>query len=85
MIKYLPIKPFALLCVAVAMLTASSAHAQSKRELAAQNAQLAQRIGILEQRLLTGDPAAERLMARMDNLETSQRSLTGEKIGRAHV
>ncbi len=78
MIKYLPIKPFALLCVAVAMLTASSAHAQSKRELAAQNAQLAQRIGILEQRLLTGDPAAERLMARMDNLETSQRSLTGE-------
>jgi len=78
MFKYLPVKSFALLCVVTAMLTASAAQAQSKRELAAQNAQLAQRISILEQRLLTGDPAAERLMARMDTLETSQRSLTGE-------
>ena len=28
--------------------------------------------------MLTGDPAAERLMQRMDSLETSQRTLTGE-------
>jgi tol-pal system protein YbgF len=54
------------------------AEAQSKRELAAQNAQLAQRLTVLERRLLTGDPAAERLLARMDSLEATQRSLTGE-------
>lgn len=56
----------------------SPAYAQSKKELAAQNEMLAQRILTLEKRLLTGDPAAERLMQRMDALEASQRSLTGE-------
>jgi len=54
------------------------AHAQSKKELAAVDAQLAQRLTTLEGRMLTGDPAAERLMQRMDALETSQRTLTGE-------
>lgn len=78
MLKYLPVKSFALLCCATTVLLATPVQAQSKKELAAQNAQLAQRVSILEQRLLTGDPAAERLMGRMDNLETSQRSLTGE-------
>ncbi len=52
--------------------------AQSKKELAAQNQQLALRLTALENRMLTGDPAAERLMQRMDALETSQRTLTGE-------
>ena len=52
--------------------------AQSKKELAAQNQQLALRLTTLENRMLTGDPAAERLMQRMDALETSQRTLTGE-------
>jgi len=59
-------------------LIASPAFAQSKKELAAQNAQLAQRLSTLESRMLTGDPAAERLMQRMDALEMAQRSLTGE-------
>lgn len=54
------------------------AFAQSKKELAAQNAQLAQRLATLENRMLTGDPAAERLMQRMDAQEASQRALTGE-------
>lgn len=54
------------------------AFAQSKKELAAQDAQLAKRISTLESRMLTGDPAAERLMQRMDSLETSVRTLTGE-------
>lgn len=66
-----------VLCVLTFCL-ASPAWAQSKKELAAQNAALAQRLSILESRMLTGDPAAERLMQRMDALETSQRTLTGE-------
>ena len=57
---------------------AAPAYAQSKKELAAVDAQLAQRLSTLESRMLTGDPAAERLMQRMDALETSQRTLTGE-------
>jgi len=57
---------------------ATPAYAQSKKELAAVDAQLAQRLTTLESRMLTGDPAAERLMQRMDALETSQRTLTGE-------
>jgi len=60
------------------IMAAMPAAAQSKKELAAQNAQLAQRLTVLENRMLTGDPAAERLMQRMDSLETSQRALTGE-------
>ena len=52
--------------------------AQSKKELAAQNAELVQRLERLEGRLLTGDPAAEALMSRMDAIETSNRNLTGE-------
>lgn len=52
--------------------------AQSKKELAAVDAQLAQRLSTLESRMLTGDPAAERLMQKMDALETSMRTLRGE-------
>lgn len=59
-------------------LIASPAQAQSKKELAAQNVQLSERIRVLESRMLTGDPAAERLLARMDGLEAAQRNLTGE-------
>lgn len=59
-------------------LLAAPAYAQSKKELAAVDAQLAQRLTTLESRMLTGDPAAERLMQRMDSLEISQRTLTGE-------
>ncbi len=56
----------------------SPALAQSKKELAAQDIALAERISRLENRMLTGDPAAEQLMQRMDALESEQRSLTGE-------
>jgi len=56
----------------------SPAFAQSKKELLAQDVQLAKRITTLESRMLTGDPAAERLMQRMDALETKTRTLTGE-------
>lgn len=52
--------------------------AQSKKELAAVDAQLAQRLSTLESRMLTGDPAAERLMQKMDALEMSMRTLRGE-------
>lgn len=54
------------------------AMAQSKKELAAQDMALAERLSRLEQRFLTGDPAAVELMQRMDSLEGEQRSLTGE-------
>jgi tol-pal system protein YbgF len=57
---------------------APTAQAQSKKELAAHIAQLSERLRVMENRVLTGDPAAERLTQRMDALETSQRSLTGE-------
>jgi len=57
---------------------ATPAQAQSKKELAAQNAALAERLTRLESRMLTGDPAAERLMARIDALEGAQRALRGE-------
>ena len=67
-----------LICVFVFFGYAQGAVAQSKKELAAQDAILAQRLSVLENRMLTGDPAAERLMQRMDALESSQRTLTGE-------
>jgi len=68
---------FAALLLSTALLS-TPALAQSKKELAAQNAQLSQRLATLESRMLTGDPAAERLMQRMDALEGAQRTLTGE-------
>lgn len=72
---------FALLTlIFTALLSAAAmpATAQSKKEMIAKDAQLEQRIVDLESRFMTGDPAAERLMERMDQLETSQRTLTGE-------
>lgn len=69
---------FFIFLVLSSLMVAMPAQAQSKKELAAQNIQLSQRLTALENRMLTGDPAAERLMQRMDALEASQRSLTGE-------
>ena len=65
-------------CLVCASVSALPASAQSKKEMIAKDIQLEQRIVDLEGRMLTGDPAAERLMQRMDTLETAQRSLTGE-------
>ena len=68
---------FAALLLSTTLL-ATPVMAQSKKELAAVDAQLAQRLTTLESRMLTGDPAAERLMQKMDALETSMRTLRGE-------
>ncbi|MGB0907041.1 MAG: tol-pal system protein YbgF [Maricaulaceae bacterium] len=67
-------------CLATCLmaLTAMPSYAQSKKELAAQDAMILNRVMQLENRMLTGDPAAERLMQRMDSLEDSMRMLTGE-------
>lgn len=64
--------------LATSCLVAVPAQAQSKKDLAAQNTALADRLARLESRMLTGDPAAERLMSRIDSLETAQRALRGE-------
>jgi tol-pal system protein YbgF len=71
-------KPILFSLLATSCLIASPAQAQSKKDLAAQNAALAERLTRLESRMLTGDPAAERLMARIDSLEAAQRALRGE-------
>lgn len=62
----------------LASIIAAPAWAQSRAELAAQNEALRLRVERLESRMLTGDPAAERLMARLDTLETTIRTLQGE-------
>jgi len=73
-----PMKHICIALLATSCLIAAPAQAQSKKDLAAQNAALAERLARLESRMLTGDPAAERLMARIDALETAQRALRGE-------
>ena len=72
------IKHLILPLLASSCLIATPVQAQSKKDLAAQNVALEQRLARLESRLLTGDPAAERLMTRIDALEASQRALRGE-------
>jgi len=67
-----------LLTILVILLTALPAAAQSKKEMLAKDADLEQRIYTLENRFLTGDPAAERLLRRMDALEAQQRAQEGE-------
>lgn len=67
-----------LLLACLVLLMALPSQAQSRKELAAKDAILEQRLSELENRFLTGDPAAERLMRRMDALETEQRALRGE-------
>jgi len=73
-----PMKNICIALLATSCLIAAPAQAQSKKDLAAQNTALAERLARLESRMLTGDPAAERLMARIDALETAQRALRGE-------
>lgn len=64
--------------VCLCLLVVSPALAQSKKELAAQDMIIMDRLSRLESRMLTGDPAAERLMQRMDSLEENMRTLTGD-------
>jgi len=67
-----------LLTIFLVLLTALPATAQSKKEMLAKDAELEQRVYTLENRFLTGDPAAERLLRRMDELEAQQRAQQGE-------
>ena len=59
-------------------LLVTPAYAVSKKELAAKDLQLEERLLGLESRFLTGDPAAEQLIKRNYVLETTVRSLRGE-------
>lgn len=59
-------------------LLVTPAYAVSKKELAAKDLQLEERLLELESRFLTGDPAAEQLIKRNYVLETTVRSLRGE-------
>ena len=59
-------------------LLVTPAYAVSKKELAAKDLQLEERLMELESRFLTGDPAAEQLIKRNYVLETTVRSLRGE-------
>ncbi|WP_017931707.1 hypothetical protein [Robiginitomaculum antarcticum] len=67
-----------LLTFCLVFLTVLPAAAQSKRDMVAKDAELEQRVYTLENRFLTGDPAAERLLRRMDALEAQQRAQEGE-------
>ena len=57
---------------------ANPSYAVSKKELAAKDLQLEERLLQLETRFLTGDPAAEQLIKRNYALEVTVRSLRGE-------
>ena len=57
---------------------ANPSYAVSKKELAAKDLQLEERLLQLESRFLTGDPAAEQLIKRNYALEVTVRSLRGE-------
>ena len=71
-------KRLTLLLATASLFAATPLLAQSKAELAANDARLASRIQVLEGRMLTGDPAAERIMQRLDAMEATVRNLTGE-------
>ena len=60
------------------IMLATSSYAVSKKELAAKDLQLEERLSQLESRFLTGDPAAEQLIKRNYALEVTVRSLRGE-------
>lgn len=68
----------ASLILLLTVMAAQPSFAQSKKEMVAQDQLMMQRLERLEGRMLTGDPAAERLMQRMDALEENMRTLTGE-------
>lgn len=60
------------------IILATPSYAVSKKELAAKDLQLEERLSQLESRFLTGDPAAEQLIKRNYALEVTVRSLRGE-------
>ncbi len=64
-------------CLALVPLAPASA-AESRKELGLRLDALTQRILVLENRMLTGDPAAVRLQERTDDLERQLRNQVGE-------
>jgi len=72
------IKSFSVLLLSAGMLLASPAQAQSRRELAERIDAVEVRIGAVEDSAMAGDPVAETLLRRMDELDYQVRDLTGE-------
>lgn len=60
------------------LLAAPAQGAESRKELGLRLDALTARVQVLEDRMLTGDPAAVRLQERIDALEKSMREQTGE-------
>jgi len=73
-IALIALSGLAMLCAGLA----APAEAQSRRELAARLDAVEARLAQIEDRALQGDPVAETLMMRVDDLERQQRVQTGE-------
>ncbi|MBR9824309.1 MAG: tetratricopeptide repeat protein [Alphaproteobacteria bacterium] len=69
---------FLCLSVVVTAIAATSAQAQSRRELAERIDATEVRIGELEAQFLAGDPVVETLMERLDALDYQIREMTGQ-------
>ncbi|WP_291841541.1 tol-pal system protein YbgF [Maricaulis sp.] len=67
-----------LSALATALIAAAPAQAQSRRELSERIDATEVRIGELEREFMAGDPVAEALIRRMDELEYQVQALTGE-------
>ncbi|MGK0266423.1 MAG: tol-pal system protein YbgF [Maricaulis sp.] len=72
------IKSVCLSVLAAALFAAAPAHAQSRREMTERIDATEVRIGQLEQSFMAGDPVADTLMRRLDDLDYQVRELTGE-------
>ncbi len=68
---------FLCISVVVTAIAATSAQAQSRRELAERIDATEVRIGELEQEFLAGDPVVETLMERLDAMDYQVREMTG--------
>lgn len=71
-------KTLSLPVLLAALVLASPAQAQSRRELAERIDATEVRIGELEDQFMAGDPVAETLMRRLDEMEYQLRELTSE-------
>ena len=72
------IKSFCLTALSAALVLAAPVHAQSRRELAQRLDAVEARLGQVEDSSMAGDPVAETLMRRIDELDYQLRELTGE-------
>lgn len=67
-----------LILLAVVLMPVSPAQAESRKQLGLRIDALTQRILLLEDRMLTGDPAAVQLQQRLDGLEHQLRTQVGD-------